>query len=169
VRTALPTIVVRAREGASDVVDARVRIDGAVRAERLDGRPLEVDPGSRTVVVEYRDRPALQRSLVVSAGERFRPVVFDVPAPASKSRRTPVAAIVLASVGVLAAGSWAYFGISAIHRYDRDDCASGALACNASRASIRRDLLVADVSAAVTFLTLGAASWLFLRASAREE
>jgi hypothetical protein len=41
----LPSVVVAAREGEAQVVDASLYVDGRLVSERLDGVPLELDPG----------------------------------------------------------------------------------------------------------------------------
>jgi hypothetical protein len=41
----LPSVVVAAREGETQVVDASLYVDGRLVSERLDGAPLELDPG----------------------------------------------------------------------------------------------------------------------------
>lgn len=69
----VPSIIVQAKAGTGeDVVDVRVLLGDKVVKERLDGRPLELDPGTYTLRLEHPpDHPVEQRLLVVQ-GQRNR-------------------------------------------------------------------------------------------------
>src|SRR6185295_13524888 len=79
VKDALPTIVVRVREGERDIADGRVFVDGALRASTLTGQPIDVDPGHRTLRVEIEGRAPVARPLVLASGEKLRTIVIDLP------------------------------------------------------------------------------------------
>jgi hypothetical protein len=74
----VPTVVISARwTDGSDIARARVSVDGAVIAERLDGTPLPLNPGERVIAVEVDGRREKQR-LIVNQGEKARLVRFEL-------------------------------------------------------------------------------------------
>jgi hypothetical protein len=82
VRAAIPTVIVAAKDAAGrDVFDARIVVDGEVVAERLDGRPLELDPGPRRIRVERPGMIPVERDVVIVEGEQRRrlDVVLEPP------------------------------------------------------------------------------------------
>jgi hypothetical protein len=82
VNSAMPSLVVRASDGAgNDLTAAELRIDGTPVASMLDGRPLEIDPGEHTVRVEARGLRPAERKLVVGEGEKNRHESFVLGAP----------------------------------------------------------------------------------------
>lgn len=73
VRATIPTIIVAAKDSSgADLVEARVLVDGEVVAERLDGRPIELDPGPRHLVIEREGAEPVKRDLVIVQGETGR-------------------------------------------------------------------------------------------------
>src|SRR5215472_923722 len=119
----LPSVVFSATAGGADVTDVRVRYDGQLLLERLDGKAKPIDPGTHVFQFE-RAGDKVEVRVVIAEGEKNRKViaVFDNPrtatpppsAVSSSGGRAPVpiAAYVLGGVGLLAAGSFAYFGIT---------------------------------------------------------
>ncbi len=186
VDASLPTVVVAAKDAASggDLVDVRVLIDGELLAERIDGAALPVDPGPHTIRFEPKTGKAVEQQIVVKEGERNRlvsvtlgepapapdPAPAPAPAPAPDVTRdvppavqgTPTAAWILGGVGVAALGSFAYFGLTG--RSDvkelRDTCAPDCAKSDEDAA--RNKLLIADVSLAVSVVSLGIATYMFL-------
>jgi hypothetical protein len=82
IKKTLPSIVIHVTEKSSDIAHGAVTLDGAKIGE-LDGRVLEVDPGTHKVHVELPDGRAFDRQVIVASGEQSRAVTFDVNAPAS--------------------------------------------------------------------------------------
>ncbi|MBX3224571.1 MAG: hypothetical protein KF795_28915 [Labilithrix sp.] len=77
---ATPSIVVRAVDSRGrDVLGARVTIDGA--AIKLDGSPVEVDPGRRVLRAKTRAGDVAEQTTLVALGEKARVVElrFDRP------------------------------------------------------------------------------------------
>jgi hypothetical protein len=172
----VPTVVVSARwDDGSDVARARVSVDGRVVAERLDGTPLALNPGERTIAVDVDGQSAKQR-LIVNQGEKARLVRFELErareAPASgaspdRVAPTPAAGpgvlpFVLAGTSLLAAAGFGYFAIKGTRDLQelRDDCAPH---CTRDQLDgVKRDLLIADVLLGVSVLAGGAAAVLFV-------
>ncbi len=89
---AQPTIAFEAKDGAgADVVAVKVTMDGKLLADKLDGTPLQVDPGQHVFTFEMAGQPPVTRTLVLTEGERGRrePIVLG-PAPAPVPAPTPL-------------------------------------------------------------------------------
>jgi hypothetical protein len=84
-----PTIVFDAKDGAGgDVVAVSVSVDGHLLTDKLDGSPVEVDPGPHTFEFEVVGQPKVTRTLVLKEGEKQRVervVVVPAPSPAAPS------------------------------------------------------------------------------------
>jgi hypothetical protein len=85
-----PTLVFGARDASgSDVLDARVEIDDVVVAERLDGRPVSVDPGPHTVRFRGKSGEVAVQRIVVRPGEKDRPILVSLAGSAQPSGPPP--------------------------------------------------------------------------------
>jgi hypothetical protein len=84
----IPSIVVRAQDSAGgDVFDASLSIDG--RAARLDGHPVELDPGDHLVALDTASGVHVQGKVLLAEGEKARVIVLEVPvAPSQSAVRT---------------------------------------------------------------------------------
>jgi len=90
---ALPTVVLGARDAQGhDLFDVRVSVDGAPLVDRLDGRPLVVDPGRHVFRFERAAAPALELAVLVRAGEQNREVTVAFSAPVASVPFAPTAA-----------------------------------------------------------------------------
>jgi hypothetical protein len=77
VLAATPTIVVDVKDGTgTDIADAKVFVDGRPVADRIDGRPISVDPGSRTVRVDRPDGLTGTQKIVAKENAKAREVKF---------------------------------------------------------------------------------------------
>jgi hypothetical protein len=171
VERAMPTVVFEARmPDGSDVPGMRVSVDGVLAADRLDGRPVEIDPGEHVVRFDRPSGAPIERRIVVSEGEKARIVRIDVPVPAPVPTPVPVPVpeepkaapmpwtfYALGGAGLVSLGAFAVFGLSGLNgERGLDDCSP---TCSASRIdSVRRDYIVADVFLAVGVIALGAAT-----------
>ena len=180
VNTALPSIAVRARDAAGhDVVDATVRIDGKIARTRLDGTPIDVDPGEHVVDVEAPGvAPAAER-ILATQGEKSRAVVvtFGAPAPAHAEVRPPTRderasppssggrrtwGLVAGAAGI--GGLLAFGALQLVAHGEHADLKEGCGAtrsCDAAAVSDVRGLFVASgISLAGAVVLLGAGAWL---------
>lgn len=90
VEQALPSIVVRVRDGAGkDVVDANVWIDEAPRASSVDGRAVVLNPGAHTILVRRQGSPDAEERIVVASGEKHRVVTIEVRADVVSPKEPP--------------------------------------------------------------------------------
>jgi len=84
-----PTLVFTAKMGEGDVANMRVMMDDVVLAEKIDGKPIAVDPGEHKFTFEREGRTE-QRMLVVQAGQKNRQVLVVFADP--NAPKAPVAA-----------------------------------------------------------------------------
>lgn len=161
-------------EGA-DAVDVKVKVDGNEVLERLNGLPTTLDPGSHDVVFTWPDGFEQQQKVVVAQGEKNRRFELRRPAkkpeapaapvaPQAQAKQTPVAAYVLAGVGVVALGSFAAFAISGKSAESAmDGCKPACSQAQADRMRLR--YLLADVSLGVGVAALGVGGYLYFSAA----
>lgn len=163
----LPSIVIKAHdETGSDVTDATLQIDGTIAT--LDGSPVVLDPGVHAVKVTRASGAVIEEQVLVRVGEHNRVVDLNFARPpvveTPQKQAPPVVPYVLGGVGVLALGSFAYFGLHARSRVSslRDDCAPH---CDPEeRPSIQRELVAADISLAVAVVSFGVGAYLYFSA-----
>jgi hypothetical protein len=169
----MPTVLLRARDPAGqDVEQARVYLDGELIAERLDGRPLAVDPGAHTLKFETEGKSAEQR-VVLLEGEKDRRIVADLaptggpppPPPVEPAKQTgsgsgrsiPTASWVLGGVSIVALGLFVGFAASG---KSTEGCVPRCTSADID--AFRRDYAIADVSLVVSLVAAGAAVWIAL-------
>jgi hypothetical protein len=177
-----PSVVVNAREGAQDLTAVKVTMDGTVLADKLDGKPIFVDPGEHVFIFEKAGLPPKGEKVLIRTGEKNRVlnVQFEGPkaAPAApgpanaqapagtdagtrQERPAPVLSYALGGVGVVGLASFAFFGLTG--QGDVSDMESGCKPnCAQDRVdSAKTKLLVADISLGVGVLALGAAAYFY--------
>jgi hypothetical protein len=178
VEALMPSVVIalRAPDG-SDIRNARVTIDGAVALTALDGRELQLDPGPHAIKIEASGFETIERDVVLAEREKARSLTFSVaspspappaPAPAAPAPVVPEPAprssapFVALGVGVVALGVFGTFGLMGRAEYFdvRDRCSPRCTSDDV--ASVRTDWVVADVALAVSVVSLGVATYLFL-------
>ena len=179
VEASMPTIVIRA-EGAhgEDFTDVQVDCDGRRIADRLDGLPLDIDPGPHTLTYRRGASSVARQEIVVRTAEKNRTVTLrlesNVAAAAPSEARAPAeglafrpsaAAWIFSGVAVVGAASFAYWGLrgSAEVSDMRDECAGH---CPASRVDAARGkLIAADVSLGIALVSAGLATYFFWSAA----
>jgi hypothetical protein len=184
-----PSVVFGAKDpSGNDLTDVNVRSDGAPMASTLDGRPVPIDPGDHLFRFEAKGFPAVERHVLVRAGEKSRLVVAQFgegPAPASPPHglgtgpaRTEGAPIpsgvwVFGGLAVVAFGTEAYFGITGLSdrsSLESQPCAKTATCSSDAVTSIRTKFTVADIALGVGLVSAGLSAYLyFSRGSARPE
>jgi hypothetical protein len=68
----MPTVVFAASSRGVDVSDVRVTVDGERDAERIDGKPVSLDPGEHRFRFERDGEEPVEQALVIRAGEKER-------------------------------------------------------------------------------------------------
>ncbi len=179
---ALPTLVVRARDAnGTDVPDLDVFVNGA-RVGRSDGRAISVEPGPNAVRAFRGTTPVSDTtSLVVLEGEKLRAVSLTIgpriaaspeparPEPAAPSRSVGPLPWVLGGLGLASLGTGAALWTSGlVERSNQLDAGGCAPRCDDSVTdSIRTRLVIGDVLVAVGVVSIGVATYLFLRPTPR--
>ncbi len=184
VLAALPSVVFGARDAQGhDVMTVRVSVDGNVVAEKLDGKPMPIDPGAHTVKYETAGMSAVEEQVLVREGEKNRSLTVTFPAPpgakttaspgsgssspgkeeppTTKGPISPVA-WVLGGIGVLALGSALYFDLTANGDVNdlRTTCAPN---CTSSQVDpVRTKYVISGISLGVGIVSLGVATYLIL-------
>jgi len=167
VESSMPTVVVAARSGKTEVTDARVWVDDELLAESLTGAALEVDPGPRTLRIEAPGFAPVKRGITIRQGEKNRVVRVEL-APlggAVESRGIPVASWVLGGLGVIGLASFSYFGVKGLSgRSDLNECKGECAQSDVD--AVHADFTRADISLAIGALALGGAVYFYLSAPA---
>jgi hypothetical protein len=92
-----PSVVLSAKDpDGNDLAAVRVFADGALVASNLDGKPVELDPGTHVFRFEADGFTPFERPFVVRAGEKSRVVEAELerptpPAPTAPERPLPAA------------------------------------------------------------------------------
>jgi hypothetical protein len=174
VLAALPSVVPAAKDGKGrDLVDVRLTVDGKVATERLDGKPIVLDPGVHSFVFEAKGAAAVKEQVVVKPGEKNRIVTVAISvsdegtasggppssgagavAPADTGSRAqssspPVLAYVLGGLGLVALGAALVLdlGASSDARGLRETCAPN---CNQSDVDdVQSKYTIAGVTAGI--------------------
>jgi hypothetical protein len=82
----IPSILVIAKGvDGGDTADVKVLSDGKVVAERLDGRPIELDPGEHSLRFEHPGGKPIDQTLVLVAGTKRRRVEISFEGTAEPS------------------------------------------------------------------------------------
>lgn len=169
VTQSVPSVVFSAVDSAgADTSEVRVVIDGAVYSERLDGNPLELDPGEHTFRFEHADDPPIEQKTLIRAGERNRSIQISWFAgkpndwgPQTEPEPGPLRpyAYVAGGVAAVALVSFGIFGIVGRQQEKsvKEKCEANLATCPLDEIDSAEDkLLIADISlgvAAVSLLT----------------
>jgi hypothetical protein len=158
------------------LVDVTVSIDGVVVANKLDGKPIPVDPGAHTFHYESATVAVpIEEHMLIREGETNRTVTVTFPAPpapvaipataAFLPRARSSLAYILGGVGVVTIGLGAALGLSANADVStaREAAPAGcAPNCPESRVDpIKTKYVLADVSFGVGIVSLGVATYFF--------
>jgi len=133
-QSAIPTVVLGARDATGDLYDVQVSVDGQVLLERLDGRPVPLDPGPHKFTFHAAGHAPVERDATVRAGEKYRQIaaIFGPAEPQlappgmavgaqsapTPSRQIPVASYVLGGVGLIGIGGFVAFRVIGARDYD---------------------------------------------------
>jgi len=174
VEGAVPTILLRARDSkGQELTDVKVWLDGTPITDKLDGIPIEVDPGQHQLAAEHQGSKKFQKEFTIGPNERNRTVSlvfedFEPPQPENRPlpplppARVSPAAWVFASVGVAAAGAGTYFLVSAIRDKNTLENTCKPNCTDADVAAGRRKADIATVAYGAALVSAGVATYFFL-------
>ncbi len=161
----IPSVIVSAKdEGGHELSDISVSVDGKLVAEKLDGKPIELNPGVYRFRYERPGAEPIEQSVMLQTGVANRVVEVTFPgglAEKKKRVKTPVATWVLGGIGVAGFVSFAYFGLEARSEYKDKERECGSACDPNSTDSIRNKFTISDVSLVVSVLAFGGASYLY--------
>jgi hypothetical protein len=169
-----PSVVLFAQDSDGRAIEgARATIDGKQAVPRLDGRPLELDPGSHRFVLTLPDGREQALTATLSSGEKYRRIVGifltaqpkpaepTTPSPPTARGRNPLA-YVFGGVGLVALGAWGVYALDG--RNKQNELERCAPHCQASDVdSMRKSYTIADVLLGVSIVSLGTGTYLFLK------
>lgn len=168
-----PSVLVEAHDAGLDVADVHLTVDGDPYAERLDGRPILVDPGEHDIAASLPDGRVARVRVLLTVGEQKRRISFDFPplapesgaseAPGQTSAREgiPTGTWIAGGIGLVALGSFTTFAI--VGKSKEDELRLCAPNCDpAGVSTMRREYLVADVSLVVAAVAVAAGVWMVL-------
>jgi hypothetical protein len=185
VQDELPSVVVVATDAnGGDVADVKIIVDGKVVASELNGQPVLLDPGARTLRFEREGSSPVERKLVIRVGERNRRVeVQFVPqlagatgpgvtpgAPSDEPThdsgtsggggKIPTMTWVLGGVGVLGLASFTYFSLDGLGKEsDLKDCKPNCSHDDVQ--STKTSYLIGDISLGVGVVALAGAAYFY--------
>lgn len=127
-----PSVLVEARaRNGEETGRVAVYVDGEKVADRLEGRPIELDPGEHLLVFESPEKQRIEQRIVVRESEKSRHISVDfsklarpkpkalppaehtpAPAPVEPSSGPPAASWWLGAAGIVAMGVGSYFLIA---------------------------------------------------------
>jgi hypothetical protein len=164
----IPTIVVEARDAERhDVPGARLTIDGALVRERLDGLPVEVDPGEHTLTIDAPGFTTYSEHVLVAESERGRVVTLRLARPVMPAAHHRMPGWIPWTIGLF--GVAALGGFAAAEIVGQNDYASLRALCGDARTCspsqvgpTRTDFILAAVTLGVGVVALGTAAILFV-------
>jgi hypothetical protein len=169
----IPTVILdpRAPTGALRA-DARVKVDGARFAGKIDGKPFPLDPGNHLFVFEADGAAPVESRLIVKEGDKNLKVTVTVtvaPAGVSSSgdgakpsdRPIPIGVWIFGGATVVALGTSAFFAIDGLgKKSDLDKCKPRCAASDVDAMS--SSFTLADVALGAGVMAGAAAVYLFL-------
>jgi len=182
VLASLPSVVFGAQDASGkDLVTVRVKIDGVVVQEKLDGKAIPLDPGPHVIRYETTDGRVLEDQVLVREGEKNRSLSanfgqvaprptglagiqpssqLEAPSQGSAGRSTSpanfIVGIASAVAGLGALGAALAFDVSATSDANALPCAPSKTCTDSQIAPLRQRYLDADI-----FLVPGIAAVLF--------
>jgi hypothetical protein len=163
----IPSMIPAAKTAdGRELVAVKVSTGGRVLTERLDGKPIDLDPGSYTLRFELEGAAPMDVDFVAQAGVKNRIVEATFPGDVSQAKpendsSPPVAFWVLAGVGTVALISFGTFAILGQKEYSdlESECAPR---CNPGDSdSVSTKFLIADISLGVAIAAYAGAAYVY--------
>jgi hypothetical protein len=174
----MPTIVVAAHDSrGQDVSDARLFVDGALKATHLAGLAFDLDPGEHALRLEAAGASPIETKIVAHIGEKDRRVdlllstPFDSTAqPAAGGSKvetspegTPWITYALSGLAIAGLGTFAIFGGEGLLVAQNRNQTCAPNCTDAEVSPIRTDFQVADVGLGVGVVAGALAAYFFFR------
>jgi hypothetical protein len=171
-----PSIVIAAREvndnqNTRDVTAVRAIIDGAIVVDKVDPRPIPIDPGVHHLRLEKPGFGPLEQNVEIREGEKARVVTFtwqtswtppQPPHPVELSRPTPPSVYVMGVLGLVALGVGTYFEVTGLGKRDSELQACSPLCPEAEVDNVRNIVRAGDITIGAGALFVVGAGILYL-------
>jgi hypothetical protein len=154
----IPSVVPTAKVNKKDETNVRVTVDGQLAATRLDGKPIELDPGVHTFRFELAPWPPVEQQVLVAEGEKNRTVSVqfgnqsedgkesDVP----MYRPFPTIDYVLGGTAVVGIGLFAAFGSMGMSgKKDLQNTCAPFCSTTDVNSKVKSKFLIADIGLGV--------------------
>ncbi len=164
----IPTVVIDARTPTgAPRSDVRVKVDGAPLAEKID-KPIALEPGTHTFLVEADGAPAVERTLALKEGEKNKKLTVTLATPSESveakstpSRPVPIGVWIFGGASVVALATSAVFAIDGLgKKSDLDACKPRCAASDVDAMS--SSFTLADVALGAGVMAGAAAVYLYL-------
>ncbi len=157
VEAALPSLIVRAQDGAGrELTNIRILSDGVVLTQALGGTAMAVDPGSHELSFVLGDK-TIKKTLLIREGEKGRSVNVRFPGIRPSTW-------VMGAFGLAIAGLGTAYDVRAKVDYNRlrDGWGKTGTCTDAQVDPVRTKLLIGDTLLGVGVVALGIATWRFI-------
>lgn len=168
-----PSVVLVAQDADGRAIEgSHATIDGQRTLSSLDGRPLDLDPGTHRFELMLLDGRSQTVMATLRSGEKYRRIVgsfsaLPTPQPsppppvADRGGRHPLA-YVFGGVGAVALGAWGIFALDG--RNKQDELERCAPHCRPSEVeAMRKSYAIADVLLGVSLVSLGTGTYFFFK------
>ena len=123
----IPSVVLDPRAPSGGLrSDVRVKVDGTPLTDKIDAKPIALEPGSHTFLFEAEGALAVERTIVLREGEKSKKVTVTMaaaPAVPVVERPVPLGFWVFSGVAVAALATSAVFAIDGLgKKSDLDQC-----------------------------------------------
>ncbi len=153
----IPSVVPTAKVNKHDEFNVRVSVDGQLAATRLDGKPIELDPGVHTFKFELAPWPPVEQQILVAEGEKNRTVNVqfgkaddDKAEEIPTYRPFPTLDYVLGGAAVVGIGTFALFGsMGQSGKKDLQNTCDPFCASNDVSSKVKSKFLIADIGLGV--------------------
>jgi hypothetical protein len=161
----IPTVVLDPRTPAGGLrTDVRVKVDGVTVSEKLDLKPMALEPGSHSFAFEAEGVTTAERTLLLREGEKNKKVTVTLaPAADAKAgaRPVPLGVWIFGGASVIALATSAVFALDGLgKKSDLDSCKPRCTAADVDAMS--SSFTYADVALGAGVMAGAAAVYLFL-------
>lgn len=161
----IPTVVLDPRTPAGGLrTDVRVKVDGVTLSEKLDLKPVPLEPGSHSFVFEAEGAASVERTLLLRDGEKNKKITVSM-APAAEAsggaRPVPLGVWIFSGASVVALATSAVFAIDGLGK--KSDLEACKPRCSSSDVdAMSSSFTYADVALGAGVMAGVAAVYLFL-------
>jgi len=95
VNASMPTVVFEVKDGSgNDLTAVKIKMDGELVVERLEGTAISIDPGAHAFTFEVVGQALVTRQLVIHEGQKDRREVIQIGTPALQPSAPPAQTLI---------------------------------------------------------------------------